>query len=49
MPGDAADDLMLARDGAMAGGYAGDPIASTTALSRVFDRVISEAHVPVSV
>jgi AcrR family transcriptional regulator len=48
MPGDAADDLMLARDGAMAGGYAGDPIASTAALSRVFDRVISEAHVSIS-
>ncbi|HEX7835527.1 MAG TPA: TetR/AcrR family transcriptional regulator [Pseudolysinimonas sp.] len=49
LPGDAADDLMLARDGAMAGGYAGDPIASTTALSRAFDRVIAEAKVSVSV
>jgi AcrR family transcriptional regulator len=48
MPGDAADDLMLARDGAMAGGYAGDPIASTTALSRAFDRVIAEANVSIS-
>ena len=48
MPGDAADDLMLARDGAMTGGYAGDPIASTTALSRTFDRVVSEARTPVS-
>lgn len=47
MPGDAADDLMLARDGAMAGGYAGDPIASTAALSRAFDRVIAEAHVTI--
>ncbi len=47
LPGDAADDLMLARDGAMAGGYAGDPIASTTALSRAFDRVVAEAHVSV--
>ena len=36
MSGEAADDLMLARDGAMTGGYAGDPIASTTALSRAF-------------
>jgi AcrR family transcriptional regulator len=48
MPGDAADDLMLSRDGAMAGGYAGDPVASTTALSRSFDRVIAEAHVSVN-
>jgi AcrR family transcriptional regulator len=43
MPGDAADDLVLARDGAMSGGYAGDPIAASTALSRTFDRVIAEA------
>lgn len=44
LAGDAADDLMLARDGAMTGGYAGDPIAASTALGRAFDRVISEAH-----
>lgn len=48
MPGDAADDLMLARDGAMTGGYAGDPIASTAALSRVFDHVISSLKISVS-
>jgi AcrR family transcriptional regulator len=42
-PGDAADDLLLARDGAMSGGYAGDPIAATTALARAADRVIAEA------
>lgn len=47
MSGDAADDLMLARDGAMAGGYAGDPIASTTALNRAFTRVIAEARTSV--
>ncbi|HWH25387.1 MAG TPA: TetR/AcrR family transcriptional regulator [Pseudolysinimonas sp.] len=41
MAGDAADDLMLARDGAMTGGYAGDPIAATTALTRAFERVIT--------
>ena len=40
LPGEAADDLMLARDGAMTGGYAGDPIAATTALNRAFERVI---------
>jgi len=43
LAGDAADDLMLARDGAMTGGYAGDPIAASTALARAFDRVIREA------
>jgi AcrR family transcriptional regulator len=47
MPGDGADDLMLARDGAMTGGYAGDPIASSAALSRAFDRVIAEAPVAI--
>jgi len=40
MPGDAADDLMLARDGAMSGGYAGDPIAATTALRRSVARIV---------
>lgn len=44
MSGDAADDLVLARDGAMTGGYAGDPVAATTALARAFDRVLAEAH-----
>lgn len=47
MSGDAADDLMLARDGAMTGGYAGDPIASTTALNRAFDRVVAESRAAV--
>jgi AcrR family transcriptional regulator len=47
MSGEAADDLMLARDGAMTGGYAGDPIASTTALNRAFDRVIADARATV--
>ena len=43
LAGDAADDLVLARDGAMTGGYAGDPIAASTALARAFDRVILDA------
>ena len=43
MPGDAADELMLACDGARGGGYAGDPIAATTALGRVIERVLAEA------
>jgi AcrR family transcriptional regulator len=44
LAGDAADDLVLARDGAITGGYAGDPIAASTALSRAFDRVIAGAR-----
>ena len=40
LPGDAADDLMLARDGAMSGGYAGDAVAASAALSRMYARVI---------
>jgi AcrR family transcriptional regulator len=43
MPGDAADDLILARDGAMAGGYAGDPIAASASFSRIADQVIRAA------
>lgn len=41
-PGDAADDLILARDGALAGGYVGDPIAAGAALHRSLDRILSE-------
>lgn len=41
MPGDAADDLLLARDGAMTGGYAGDAIAATAALVRSYERVLA--------
>ena len=40
LPGDAADDLLLARDGAMSGGYVGDPVAVTAALRRAFARVL---------
>lgn len=43
MAGDAADELILARDGAMCGGYAGDPIAATAAFSRIADRAIAGA------
>lgn len=43
MPGDAADDFILARDGAMSGGYAGDPIAASASLTRVTDSVIRAA------
>jgi len=40
MPGDAADELVLARDGALSGAYAGDPIAAKAALARVLDRML---------
>jgi AcrR family transcriptional regulator len=40
LPGDVADDLMLARDGAMSGAYVGDPIAVTASLRRAFARVL---------
>lgn len=42
-PGDAADELLLARDGAMTGGYAGDPVAAAAALTRAARRVVAEA------
>ena len=42
-PGDAADDLILARDGALAGGYVGDPIAAGAAMHRSLDRILAEA------
>lgn len=45
VPGDAADELLLARDGALSGGYAGDSIASSAALVRIANRVLAEAHV----
>jgi AcrR family transcriptional regulator len=41
LPGDGADELLLARDGAMSGAYAGDAIAATAALARVVERVLS--------
>jgi AcrR family transcriptional regulator len=44
MPGDASDELMLACDGARGGGYAGDPVAATTALARVVDRVLAQTR-----
>lgn len=44
LPGDAADELVLARDGAMAGGYAGDPVSASAALHRVVDRILADAR-----
>lgn len=42
LPGDTADDLMLALDGAMSGGYVGDAIAVTASLRRAFARVLGD-------
>lgn len=44
LAGEIADDLVLARDGAMTGGFAGDPIAANTALARAFDRVLGDVR-----
>lgn len=41
--GDAADDLMLALDGAHAGAPAGDAIAAAAALEHAAERVLAEA------
>jgi AcrR family transcriptional regulator len=43
VPGDAADELLLARDGALSGGYAGDSVAASAALVRIANRVFAEA------
>jgi AcrR family transcriptional regulator len=43
LPGDAGDELVLARDGVMTGGYAGDPVAATTAFVRIVNRVLDRA------
>ncbi|MDQ1598201.1 MAG: hypothetical protein QOI70_1625 [Microbacteriaceae bacterium] len=42
LPGDGADEFVLARDGAMAGGYASDPIAATTAFTRLSERILAD-------
>ncbi|WP_349236204.1 helix-turn-helix domain-containing protein [Cryobacterium sp. BB307] len=39
LPGEGADDFLLARDGAMVGGYAGDVTAAAGALQRSVDRI----------
>lgn len=41
MPGEGADELQLARDGALSGGSSGDPVAAAAAVTRVFDRVLA--------
>jgi AcrR family transcriptional regulator len=44
MPGDAADEFMLAIDGAHAGGYAGDPVAATTAFQRTASLILANVE-----
>ncbi|MBP1242225.1 AcrR family transcriptional regulator [Frigoribacterium sp. PvP120] len=41
MPGDAADDLLLAWDGAQIGAYAGDAIAAAASLRRTVERLLN--------
>lgn len=43
MPGDAADEFMLLRDGTMSGGYASDPIAASAAMQRCVSRLLRES------
>ncbi|GAB3124258.1 TetR/AcrR family transcriptional regulator [Glaciibacter psychrotolerans] len=43
-PGDAADDFLLARDGAYAGASLGDPVAAQAALRRAVARSIGQAE-----
>jgi AcrR family transcriptional regulator len=44
LPGDAGDEFILARDGAMMGGYVGDSIAAVTALQRIAERILADSH-----
>jgi AcrR family transcriptional regulator len=43
LPGDGADEIVLAIDGATAGGYASDPVASAAAMQRAVQRILTEA------
>jgi AcrR family transcriptional regulator len=43
-PGAAADEFYLLRDGAMAGAYAGDAIAATSAFVRGAERLLSQSR-----
>lgn len=44
MPGDAADEFYLARDGAMTGAYSGDTIASIAAFARVTSALFADCR-----
>ena len=42
LPGEGADDFMLARDGAMIGSYAGDAVAAAGAFQRTASRLLTD-------
>lgn len=44
LPGDAGDEFVLARDGALTGGYVGDSIAAVAALQRVAERILADSQ-----
>ena len=44
LPGDGADEFMLARDGAMIGSYAGDSIAAVGAFQRIVHEITATAR-----
>lgn len=44
LPGEGADEFLLARDGAMIGSYAGDSIAAAGALQRIVEHILAETN-----
>jgi len=42
LPGEGADEFVVARDGAMTGGYAGDPVAAAGALQRIVAHILAQ-------
>lgn len=46
LPAEGADEFMLARDGAMVGGYAGDPVGASQAFRRVVESILAKTAKP---
>ena len=44
LPGEGADEFLLARDGAMIGSYAGDSIAAAGAFQRSIAHILAETN-----
>jgi AcrR family transcriptional regulator len=44
LPGEGADEFLLARDGAMIGSYSGDSIAAAGALQRIVAHILAETN-----
>jgi AcrR family transcriptional regulator len=42
LPGDAADDLVIVRDGGMSSSHSGDPVAAAAAMQRAIDRCLQQ-------